>query len=400
MLVHVFGGGFQTGSAFGGPQDAEALSAQGDIVVVRVNFRIGALGFLHLGGIWGEPYPAGNVGLLDVVAALEWVAENIRALGGDPDNVTILGLSSGAFMTAALFALPATCGLFRRAAMQSGSASRIIAAKTAATMAESFLDRCGVKRGDRGALEALDVATILAAQEAIVETDLGPRNAPGGHTLGMVLDGLTLCEHPMRVFERGDRRNVAIILGVTRDEAKLWTALGLSGSPATEDALIADMVRFAGAEGGARLFAAYREHYPDATPASLRERFLSDAIYIVPAWRTAMAHAKAGGKAFFYEFAWAPPFEGSRLGAAHGFDEPFLWGLADPVRVPFIQGAEEEAKRLAELMSTCLINFVRTGHPGWASTTETEPLFQVFGCQRPARDVSEIAALWSGVNRP
>jgi para-nitrobenzyl esterase len=398
VLVHVFGGGFQTGSAFGGPQDAEALSAQGDIVVVRVNFRIGALGFLHLGGIWGDRYLAGNLGLLDLVAALEWVAQNIRSLGGDPDKVTVLGLSSGAFMIAALFALPQTRGLFRRAVMQSGSASRIIAAKTAAAMAESFLDRCGVKPGNRKALEALDVATILAAQEAIVEMDLGARNAPGGRTLGVVLDGLTLREHPMVAFERGDRRDAAVILGVTRDEARLWTALGIAG-PVTEETLGSDMVRFAGVERGGKLFAAYRERYPDATFASLRERFLSDGIYIVAAWRTAMAHAKAGGKTFFYEFAWTPPYAAGRLGAAHGFDEPFLWGVADPARVPFVRGAEEEAKRLAECMSTCLVGFVRDGDPGWPPVSETGPSFQVFGGRQPVEGLSEIAALWSGIDR-
>ena len=400
VLVHVFGGGFQTGSAFGGPQDAEALSAHGDIVVVRVNFRIGALGFLHLGGIWGEPYLAANLGLLDLVAALEWVAENIAALGGDPDNVTVLGLSSGAFMTAALFALPQTRGLFRRAAMQSGSASRIIAMKTAAAMAEAFLDRCGVKPGDRAALEALDVTTILAAQEAIVETDLGARNAPGGRTLGVVLDGVTLREHPMTVFERGDRHDIPILLGVTRDEAKLWTALGVFGAIPSESALIADMASFAGEKRGEDLFAAYRDCYPGADLLSLRERFLSDAIYIVPAWRTAMAHARAGGKVFFYQFAWTPPFEGARLGAAHGFDEPFLWGSADPTRVPFVAGAEEEAKGLATAMCQSLVGFVRTGDPGWLPMNLSKPSFEVFG-GRPliVLDIPATEARWAETAR-
>src|ERR1700748_2583023 len=139
------------------------------------------------------------------------------------------------------------------------------------------------------------------------------------------------------------------------------------------------MLSFAGAERGPKLFAEYRERHPDSTPASLRERFLSDAIYVVPAWRTAMAHVEAGGKAFFYEFAWKPPFEGGRLGAAHGFDEPFLWGVADPARIPFVQGAEEEAKTLAESMSPRLVEFIRSADPGWQSTTETEPSFRVFG---------------------
>jgi para-nitrobenzyl esterase len=397
VLVHVFGGGFQTGSAIGGPRDGEALSAQGDIVVARVNFRIGALGFLHLGGVWGEPYLAGNLGLLDLVAALEWVNQNIRSLGGDPDNVTVLGLSSGAFMTAALFALPQTRGLFRRAAMQSGSASRIITAKTAAAQATDFLGLVGVKPGDHAALEALPVDKILTVQEQIVALDLAERNAPGGRTLGIVQDGVTLSEHPMRLFERGDRRDVPILVGVTRDEAQLWTALGVATAPASEDELIAAMIRFAGEDRGRALWAAYRAQYPDATLAALRERFLSDAIYIIPSWRMAAAHAKAGGASYFYQFTWAPPLEGGRLGAAHGFDEPFLWGVADPARVPFVKGAEDEAAQLARAMSRGLLGFVRSGDPGWPPFDEV----QVFGgTPETAIDLPTIAAAWRGVERP
>jgi para-nitrobenzyl esterase len=397
VLVHVFGGGFQTGSAFGGPRDGETLSTRGDIVVVRVNFRIGALGFLHLGGVWGEPYRAGNLGLLDLVTALDWVNENIRALGGDPDNVTILGLSSGAFMTAALFALPQTRGLFRRAAMQSGSASRIIAAKTSAAQVTDFLDLVGIRPGDRTALEALPVDKILAAQERIVAVDLAERNAPGGRTLGVVQDGVTLSEHPMRVFERGDRRDVPIIVGVTRDEAQLWTALGVATPPAAESELTAAMIRFAGEERGRQLFATYRARYPDASLATLRERFLSDAIYIVPAWRMAAAHAEAGGAPYVYQFAWTPPFEGGRLGAAHSFDETFLWGVADTTRVPFVKGAEEEAAQLAGAMSKSLLAFIRNGDPGW----QPFEAVQVFGAApRDALDISAIAGAWRGIERP
>ena len=397
VLVHAFGGGFQTGSAIGGPRDGEALSAQGDIVVARVNFRIGALGFLHLGGVWVEPYLAGNLGLLDVVAALEWVNENIRSLGGDPGNVTVLGLSSGAFMTAALFALPQTRGLFRRAAMQSGSASRIISAETAAAQAADFLDLVGVKPGDQAALEALAVDKIVAAQERIVAVDLAERNAPGGRTLGVVQDGVTLSEHPMRLFERGDRRDLPVLVGVTRDEAQLWTALGVATAPTSEDELVAAMIRFAGEERGRALCAAYRARHPDATLAALRERFLSDAIYIIPSWRMAAAHAKAGGASYFYQFTWAPPFDGGRLGAAHGFDEPFLWGVADPARVPFVKGAEDEAAQLARAMSHGLIRFVGGGDPGWPSFDKV----QVFGgTPETASDLPAIAEAWRGVERP
>ena len=131
-----------------------------------------------------------------------------------------------------------------------------------------------------------------------METDLGARNAPGGRTLGMVLDGLTLREHPMRVFERGDRHNIPIILGVTRDEAKLWTALGRFGAIRHRICVDRRHGKLCGREAWGGLICRLSRALSGRHVRSLRERFLSDAIYIVPAWRTAMAHARAGGKGF------------------------------------------------------------------------------------------------------
>lgn len=396
VLVHVFGGGFQGGSAQGGVQDGEALAARGDAVVVRVNFRLGALGFLHLGAVWGEPYQAGNVALLDLCAALEWVRENVRPLGGDPDNVTLFGLSSGAFMIAALFAAPAARGLFRRAWMQSGAASRIIGRDVAAGQAAEFLAVLGIRPGDAAALAAAEVADILAAQERIVATDLGARNAPGGRTLGIVADGVTVTDHPLAAIGAGAARGVPMVLGMTREEARLWFALGVMQPTASEDDLRQEMARFCGPDRVPALLAAYRAAWPGAAPALLRERFLTDAVYRVPAWRTASAQVAAGGRAYCYEFAWTPPYGNGRLGAAHGFDEPFVWGVADRQRVPFIAGAEAEAAALAEALSATLLRFARADSPGWPSGRG-----RVFPGD-PDEPVPPPAILraWEGIPRP
>ena len=176
VLVHVFGGGFERGSASEGPQDGATLSARADAVVVRVNFRIGALGFLYL----GDEFAPGNLGVLDLILALEWVRDNIGALGGDPENVTLFGLSSGAFIIAALFAMPRSWGLFAKAWMQSGSASRVLTVAEAADFTAAFLHEAGVASADRAALENLRIEAILAAQRKVAAFDLGDRNAPGG----------------------------------------------------------------------------------------------------------------------------------------------------------------------------------------------------------------------------
>jgi para-nitrobenzyl esterase len=400
VLVHLFGGGFEGGAAFGGLQDAESLAARGDVVVVRVGFRVGVLGFLHLGAVWGEPYAAGNVGLLDAIAALEWVRRNIAGLGGDPDNVTVFGVSSGAFMIAGLFAAPAARGLFRRAWMQSGSASRIVGLDAAAELASRFLGELGVRTSDQAALEALTVEQILAAQEAITMRDLGARNAPGAPILGIVVDGQTVTEHPLAVFARGDARDRPIVLGATRDEARLWFALGLMQAPESEGALVAEMARFAGAERAPGLLAAYRAMYPAADLERLRERFLTDAVYRVPAWRTALAQAAAGGAAWRYEFGWAPVAGDGKFGAAHGFDEPFVWGVTDPAAAPLLAGAGPDAASLAAELSGALLAFARTGSPGWPAVAPDAAVCRDFpGGLRGQADAAPLLAAWEGINR-
>jgi para-nitrobenzyl esterase len=398
VLVHAFGGGFETGSASEGLQDGAALSAQSHAVVVRVNFRIGALGFLYLGEAYGADFGAGNVGLLDLCLALQWVRDNVGALGGDPDNVTIFGLSSGAFMIAALFALPQTRGLFAKAWMQSGSASRVLTRAQASAATKEFLREAGLAPGDRQGLEALGVDAILAAQRKIVALDLGDRNAPGGRTLGVVEDGVTLTRHPLRAFAAGDRREAPIVLGFTRDEARLWFAAGVMRTPQSMDDVLAEMIRFSDARSGARLFAFYRGRFADLEPVALRERFLSDAVYGVPALRTAFAHTEGGGDAFLYRFDWSAP-GAAALGASHGFDEAFVWNAVSPERFPLGTG-DEEAERLGEAMSAALIAFARSGSPGWPAISHS-PSMRLFGdsVATCVKIDAELLAAWDGIER-
>ena len=399
MLAHVFGGGFETGSASEGPQDGAALSAQGDVVVARVNFRVGALGFLHLADAFADDAASGNRGVQDLIVALEWLRDNVAALGGDPDNITVFGLSSGAFMIASLFASPRSRGLFAKAWMQSGAASRVLSREQGGDVAREFLHRVGVDAGDGAALEALDLGTILAAQRAVAALDLGDRNAPGGRTLGIVEDGESLPEHPMRVFERGARADVPIVLGHTRDEARLWFASGAMRLPRDHDEVEAEAIRFAGPALGRRLFADYRARYPSLDPIDLRERFLGDAVYAVPAMRTAKAHAAAGGAAFLYRFDWSPPGALSKLGATHGFDEAFVWNVADPVRFP-LAASDNGARALGGEMSSALIAFAREGTPGWAPNDHHDAM-RIFGDPATREGSSDLALLmaWRDVER-
>jgi para-nitrobenzyl esterase len=388
VLVHLFGGGFQRGSATNGIEHAARLSNKSDCVIVRVGFRVGVLGFLHLGDVWGAPYEAGNVGLLDVVAALEWVAENIAALGGDPDNVTVFGISSGAFMAAALFAIPAARPLFHRAFLQSGSASRIFDRASAAERAREFLAAAGVAIGDRDALEALPPDRILEAEASILARDLGARNAPGGRALGIVEDGTTVVEHPLEIFRRGVCRDKPVVLGSTRDESRIWFALGAMAIPQNVDALMAEIDRFFPGRGRA-IIASYTARYPGADLASLREHFLTDTVYRLPAVRTALAHAQCGGAAYLFRFDWTPAGDKARFGAAHGFDEPFVWGV-EPSDAPLLTAGSQTAGMVARQMSEALIAFARHGDPGWPPIATPFPLSRIFGGEEEMAPLDEL----------
>lgn len=359
VFVHVFGGGFQGGAATGGHIDGAAFASAGNVVLVRPNMRTGALGFLHLAEAF-PGLPAANRGLLDLIAALQWVRDNVRAFGGDPGNVTLVGLSSGAFTTAALFATSAT-SLFHKAWMMSGSASRIVAPDTAAAIAADFLGRAGIAPGDLAALQSLSADRIVSLQNQVLATDLGERNAPGGRTLGIVLDGTSLPRHPLDAIAEGAARDIPMVLGHTAEEARMWYAAGIMGQ-ADEARLRTTIARFR--RDADAVLAELRNEFPQAGPSQLEETFLSRTIYRDPAHRTAQAQRQAGGRAWCYEFAWRPSGRFQSLGASHGFDEPFVFGLHAPEAFP-PASADPHAVALARRMEANLLSLATTGDPGW-----------------------------------
>ncbi|KQX38078.1 hypothetical protein ASD04_10645 [Devosia sp. Root436] len=370
VIVHAFGGGFQGGAAHGSFHNEAAFTRNGNVVLVRPNMRVGALGFLHLGEAFGPDYASANRGMLDFIAALRWVHDNIAAFGGDPDNVTLAGMSSGSFTIAALFGVDGLADLYRRVWLMSGPASRIIAPETATALTADFLERAGVPPGDEAALRALPIDTILAVQEQVLATHLGERNAPGGRTFGIVLDGASLQRHPLDGLASGRFRDHRIVAGWARDEARMWYAFGMMPEVTSRAALLASIARFDGAGAGASL-AALEAERPGLSFTQYEEIFLSRAIYREPALRTLASHAAAGGTGFAYEFAWVPAFEGGRLGAAHGSDEPFVFG--DLSRVPLARG-DETAEALAARMSGALFAYARSGDCGWQPYSAGGPM--------------------------
>ena len=355
VIVWIYGGGFEVGTASPPMTDVAALARATDAVVVAANYRVGALGWLHLADLGGAQWAGStNLGLQDQVAALHWVRENVAAFGGDPDNVTIAGESAGAFSVGALLAAPSASGTFHRAILSSGSTERIFSTATATSIAEDLLHALSLSSVDE--LASVPVERILATQGTVIESDIAHRNLPGGRAWGVVLDGTVLPIQPTAAVTAGTVAHVPLLISTNRDEIKAFEQLP-GFAPADEESLLAD-IRHAGLERPDSVLTAYRSRHPDADLAELRSRFLTDAVYAAPANRLARAQVDAGGKAYRALFA-ADPF-GPAMGTPHGLDLLYIFDMLDD------NGAGTPANHaVRDELHEVWRRFAATGDPGW-----------------------------------
>jgi para-nitrobenzyl esterase len=369
VVVWIYGGGFESGSASPPLTDFAAFSRMADVVVVAVNYRVGALGFLHLTDIGGADWAgSANLGLQDQVAALRWVKANVHSFGGDPGRVTVAGQSAGAFSIGSLLAAPAAEGTFERAILSSGSAERVFDRSAGTILAAEFLKALGLASPDD--LRAVPVEDIVAAQGSVTDRDIGRRNLPGGWSWGVVLDGTVLPAHPRDAVMDGRAKEIGLLIGATRDELRLFELMhGAAYVPAGEAALLAEFA-LAGVQSPERLLAAYRRREPEAGLAAVRTMFLTDAIYRRPAISLATAQRAAGGHAHTFLFSAATM--GAELGACHCADLMLL--MDGP-----ISGDPRWAAVRDEFVAAWAA-FAATGDPGWPAYDPAEsPNTRQFG---------------------
>lgn len=372
VLVWIYGGGFETGTASPPGFDGAALSRLTGAVVVAANYRVGALGWLHPAGLGSDRWTASaNLGLQDQAAALRWVSDNVDRFGGDPGNVTIAGASAGAFSVGALLALPTTKGLFHKAILQSGSVTRVQPAPTAEALTENFLAAVGVSDLDH--LAAAPLERILDAQASVIDSDIGRRNLPGGRIWGVVHDGTVLPRRPLDAVAAGAAADIPLLIGANRDEIRMWADFGGdSYRPADEGALLSEMTR-AGIADPPALLAAYRKRLRAGGPHAaapdelrdLRTLFLSDAVYRIPSARLARAQAVAGDRAYSYLLT-AEPF-GLGTGAFHGAEALYL---GDRLAALGIDTPDNNAVR--DQLAEAWRRFLHTADPGWPAHNPTD----------------------------
>jgi para-nitrobenzyl esterase len=366
VMVWIHGGAFIGGSGATPWYDGRSFATRGDVVVVTVNYRLGALGFLHLDDIGGEAYGgSGNLGILDQVAALEWVRDNIEAFGGDPGNVTAFGESAGAMSVGTLLGLPLAKGLFVKAIPQSGAAHNTRLADAATDVARQFLDALGLPATADGVatMQELPLDALLSAQ-ATLSMQLA---ATGGLPFAPVVDGVILPERPIDAIGGGSAADVRVLIGTTRDEMKLFGMMDPSLSDISEEKLVRRAAAFIGgdAERAAHIIDTYRAARPGLSPADLWSALSTDYIFTIPAVRLAERQSGLGNDVYVYRFDWATPVFGGVLGACHALEIPFMFNNLDAAGSSMFTGpASAEMRAMALTMHDAWHTFARTGSPG------------------------------------
>jgi para-nitrobenzyl esterase len=359
VAVWLHGGAFVMGAGSIPLYDGTSFAARHDMVVVTVNYRIGLLGFLYLGDIAGDDYAAGNCALLDQIAALSWVRENIAAFGGDASSITVMGQSAGAISIATLLAMPAARGLFERAIVQSGASGLIPPTRAQATeLTRWVLADLGIDEARAAeALTALPVERLLAAQDQV-----SVRLGVGSFT--PFVDGITVPGRPIDIVRACAGAAVPLLCGTTRDE---WTLFDVFVGPQVSAIVKRQLEDALGAEAVGAIHAGYVDTDPDRSPERAWVDMLGDVAFWIPMIRLAEAQAACGASVWMYRFDWASPAAGGRLGAAHALDLPFVWNTVSHPTAQFLLGGDsEEARALATAMHDTWAAFIRTGDPNGA----------------------------------
>jgi len=398
VMVWIPGGMFEYHATGASPWYEGSRFARDGVVCVTINYRVGAEGFLYLDdGI-------ANLGLLDQIAALEWVQENIAAFGGDPSNVTIFGESAGAMSVGTLLSMPRADGLFRRAIAQSGAAHNVSSPGSAARIGRRLAEKLGVD-ANREAIAAVAVDRVLAAQ-AELRVELLAHPDPerwGGDVLasGMpwqpVMDGDIVPARPIDRIVAGAGSSIDLIVGTNTDECRLFLVPGGAIERVSEAAVAAAVTAY-GLPVEPTL-AAYRTSYPGASAGDLLAAIQTDSCWRIPALRFADAHAKYAGASatYMYEFAWRSSQFGGRLGACHALEIPFVFDTLGSGTEAFWGAAAP--RELADTMHAAWVGFATRGDCPWPRYDLSRRATMRFDVTSAAIDDPRCAerALWASV---
>ena len=361
VMVWVHGGIFTMGSGSQASFSGHILASRGNIVVVTLNYRLGVLGFLNLNEVTGGKIPAtGNEGLLDQIAALEWIRNNIAAFGGNPQNITLFGESAGGMCIQCLMAMPQAEGLFHKAVLQSSIGPAVRTLDQAEKISARFLQLAGTE--DAAVLSRMPVHQVLAAQLKLNRASGGkPPTQP-------VLDGKIICQPPLEAVKNGASPHIPLLGGTNAQEWKLFSATNPEMAKMDSASLNTRLQRLFPAEQVSGLIDKYRQ-------VLLRQGEPAAAVDIFSAVRTAMVFREPLDRylearclhekdVYSYLFTWKSAAFGGVLGACHGLEIGFVFGTFEAG----FGGSGPEAAKLSLKMQDAWAAFARSGDPSCEST--------------------------------
>jgi para-nitrobenzyl esterase len=359
VMVWLHGGGMSSGSGNAASTDGTNLARKQDVVVVTVTHRLNVHGFLHLADVYGPAYAqSGNVGMLDCVAALQWVRDNIAEFGGDPGRVMIFGQAGGAAKVSTLMGMPLAKGLFHRAAAHSGGVIRTGTRENASANARRLIARLRI--GSLEELQALPSERLLAA---MVESRL---------QFGPIVDGVAIPVDPFEPSGYALSRDVPLILGSTVTEATFFPSTPLE--PIGERALqhlIQSATRFNDAEAST-IISGFKAAYPARANHEIAQLILTQAGIGGAVNAQAERRAEMGAPTYLYLFARTTPVRGGRLGSPHTLEIPFVFDTL--AQTGAIVGPYTEANQtLADALGAYWTGFAATGDPNGRGAAEWRP---------------------------
>ncbi len=418
VMVWIHGGAFVTGTGGIPWYEGSNLATRG-VVVVTINYRLGAFGWLALDQILGDEFAgSGNLGLLDQVAALRWVRDNVAAFGGDPEQVTVFGESAGAMSTSTLLGTPAARGLFSRAIAQSGACHNVSSLATAHGMADRVLAE--LQLSDPRDILTVDQELLADASDAVwaAATNAGAAastshqvdtNAEEHWSLPYqpVVDGVVLPVAPLGALQSGASDEVALLLGTNLDEWRLFSLADKRMATLThETARRWTEKTFAkadptGVRGGA-VYDNYRKLRPDAAPSELWNVITGDQVFRIPAIRVAEARAREGSQpTWMYRFDARSQAWGGILGACHALEIPFVFDNIDATGIDLLLGQiTEEHRALATRMADLWVGFARGEALDWDTYDPWTRVTRLFDLEKDstANDPDGLERLmWDGV---
>jgi para-nitrobenzyl esterase len=379
VLFWCHGGAFLVGSGSSSWYDGTNLCRLDDVVVVTFNHRLGALGYLHLEDIAPDFEGAGTAGMRDIVAALEWVRDNIASFGGDPDNVTIFGESGGGAKVSVLMALPAAKGLFHRAVIQSGPAIQMATREDGTKTALQVLAELGLGNKEVAKLRSMPAEKILAAQGVVqARAANGPMAERRRRGFNPVIDGSYFPGGPFNPDAPAVSAHVPLMIGSNKDEQSLFLGHLPWVTGATFDNLPMAMKPVLG-DRAAKIVAKYHAAQPDLPADQLGLILMGELGQRLPSLQ--MAERKLALKAadvFVYLFAWETPVLSGRLRACHTLEIPFVFNTVEGAA---ITGTDPSRLPLGKTMAGAWIAFAKTGDPGWPAYDTTKRPTMVFGLE-------------------